>query len=81
MLKPWIALAGAGVLVTACAGAPHTTDLAGAGARTATSCAAPGDCAVKDPGRRQYYDEAAKRYYYYDSAQGRYFWEDGAPRD
>lgn len=29
---------------------------------------------------RQYYDEAARRYYYYDAGTGRYYWEDGRPR-
>jgi hypothetical protein len=82
MLKPWIALAGAGALLSACASAPHPTTAAlGGAAAAATSCAAPGDCQKQDLGKRQYYDEQAHRYYYYDGASGRYYWEDGAQRD
>jgi hypothetical protein len=44
-------------------------------------CREDGGCGASAPTKRQYYDEAAGRYYYYDQARGRYFWEDGRPRN
>ena len=78
MLKPLIALAGAGVLAPACTTTGNTEGNAVAGA--VKGCREDGGCGATAPNRRQYYDERAGRYYYYDSATGRYYWENGTPR-
>lgn len=81
MFKSGIALAAAGMLLTACATDRQATNATlGAAAGAMTGCADQG-CGNSDPGHRQYYDEHAHRHYYYDGASGRYYWEDGAPRD
>lgn len=43
-------------------------------------CREEGGCGATNVNRRQFYDEAARRYYYYDPATGRYYWENGSPR-
>jgi hypothetical protein len=73
-----IAVAAGGLLLAGCAG--HKTDLL-ADRGAVTGCATVDGCAVKDPGKREHYDESAHRYFYYDAAAGRYYWEDGAPRN
>jgi hypothetical protein len=82
MFKSGIAVAAAGLLLTACANASHgaKTALGPAPAGAMKGCADQG-CGNSDPGHRQYYDEKFARYYYYDGAGGRYNWEDGTPRD
>lgn len=82
MMQSWIALAGAGVLLAACAYDPHPNSVAlGSAAGGANHCADHGGCGSSYPAHQQYYDEHAHRYYYYDGAAGRYYWEDGAPRN
>lgn len=82
MMQSWIALAGAGVLLAACAYDPHPNSVAlGSAAGGANRCAQHGGCGNSYPAHQQYYDEHAHRYYYYDGAAGRYDWEDGAPRN
>ena len=113
MLKPLIALAGAGALVAACADDPHTTNTTAGGAALGAiagavignnlahgstlggaaigavvggaagaykGCRDEGGCGKAPVARKQYYDEAAGRYYYFDPATGRYYWDDGTPR-
>lgn len=84
MMQSWIALAGAGVLLAACAYDPHPNPnpvALGSAAGGANHCAQHGGCGNSYPAHQQYYDEHAHRYYYYDGAAGRYDWEDGAPRN
>lgn len=52
----------------------------GGAAGAIKGCRDDGGCGAGATTRRQYYDEAAGRYYYYDRAKGRYYWEDGRPR-
>jgi hypothetical protein len=41
---------------------------------------APPSLGANDPRRRQYYDQARKRYYFFDPVLKRYFWSDGTPK-
>ncbi len=41
---------------------------------------APPSLDAHDPRRRQYYDQARKRYYFFDPVAKRYFWSDGTPK-
>lgn len=41
---------------------------------------APPSVDVNDPRRRQYYDQAHRRYYFFDPVLKRYFWSDGTPK-
>lgn len=52
----------------------------GGAAGAYAGCRKEGGCGATDVNRRQFYDEAAHRYYYYDPATGRYYWENGTPR-
>ena len=94
MFKPIIAIAGAGLLATACTATGNTERNAAGGAALGAltgaaigavagavkGCREDGGCGASSPNRRQYYDERAGRYYYYDPGTGRYYWENGTPR-
>ena len=75
MGRTWIVLAGAAVLLSACASARqqlpffHHQDPALPSASSYQ----------RDP-HRQYFDKLRKRFYYYDPDAKAYFWEDGQPK-
>ena len=74
----WVAIAGAGLLVTACTSSGNVERNAAGGA--VRGCQQDGGCGAAYPQRRQFYDQRLGRYYYYDQGSGRYYWENGEPK-